>query len=76
MGYTYRDGGPMAAVWGWVAVSLTNILMAVALAELVSAYPVAGGSYVWCAPIECKISNFHFSFERMHSFLYIFQADG
>jgi hypothetical protein len=54
----------MAAVWGWVAVSLTNIFMAVALAELVSAYPVAGGSYVWCAPIECKISNFHFSFER------------
>ncbi|KAK9909069.1 hypothetical protein WJX75_006719 [Coccomyxa subellipsoidea] len=48
VGYTYRDGGPMAAVWGWMAVSLTNILMAVALAELVSAYPVAGGSYVWC----------------------------
>ncbi len=53
--YTYHDGGPLAAVWGWVAASLANLLMATAIAELVSAYPIAGGSYVWYLPYPSLI---------------------
>ena len=35
----YQNGGPVSAVWGWVAVSFTNLLVALSMAEIVSAYP-------------------------------------
>lgn len=43
----YMNGGPVAAVWGWFGVSLTNFLVALSMAEIVSAYPIAGGPYFW-----------------------------
>ncbi|KAK9902676.1 hypothetical protein WJX75_002307 [Coccomyxa subellipsoidea] len=44
----YEDGGPATAVWGWISVALMNIFVALSMAEIVSAYPIAGGPYFWC----------------------------
>ncbi|BDA41268.1 Amino-acid permease BAT1 [Coccomyxa sp. Obi] len=44
----YKDGYPVASVWGWVAVSFANLLLGTAMAELLSAYPICGGPYLWC----------------------------
>lgn len=43
----YVYGGPVAAVYGWVAASLANILVGLSMAEIASSYPVAGGPYFW-----------------------------
>jgi amino acid transporter len=43
------NGGPVSAVYGWIGVSITNLLVALSMAEIVSAYPIAGGPYFWCA---------------------------
>lgn len=43
----YTNGGPVSAVWGWFGVSITNVLVALSMAEIVSAYPCAGGPYCW-----------------------------
>ena len=43
----YVNGGPVAAVWGWFGVSFTNVLVALSIAEIASAYPIAGGPYIW-----------------------------
>jgi amino acid transporter len=39
----------VTAVWGWILVSVTNIFVALSMAEIVSSYPIAGGPYFWCA---------------------------
>ena len=46
----YTNGGPVSAVWGWILVATTNFFVALSMAEIVSAYPIAGGPYFWCAP--------------------------
>ncbi|KAK9908694.1 hypothetical protein WJX75_001534 [Coccomyxa subellipsoidea] len=43
----YTNGGPVSAVWGWVAVSIANIFVALSMSEIVSSYPIAGGPYFW-----------------------------
>ena len=43
----YMNGGPVSAVYGWIGVSCTNLLVALSMAEIVSAYPIAGGPYFW-----------------------------
>ncbi|ANB14005.1 Hnm1p [Sugiyamaella lignohabitans] len=40
-------GGPVALVWGWIIVCAFSLMVALSLAELASAYPVAGGQYSW-----------------------------
>lgn len=47
MPIAYVNGGPVAAVWGWVMVSVFTMLMALSMAEIASAYPLAGGPYFW-----------------------------
>lgn len=37
------SGGPVAVVWGLVAAGICNLSLAASLAELLSAYPTAGG---------------------------------
>ncbi|ANB11858.1 Hnm1p [Sugiyamaella lignohabitans] len=44
---TMNAGGPIALVWGWVIVCAFSLMVALSLAELTSAYPVAGGQYSW-----------------------------
>lgn len=43
----YTNGGPVSAIWGWVAVSIANLFVALSMAEIVSSYPIAGGPYFW-----------------------------
>ncbi|KAM0323047.1 hypothetical protein ACHAQA_009146 [Verticillium albo-atrum] len=38
-------GGPVAVIWGWVAVSMIIICVAMSLGEITSVYPTAGGVY-------------------------------
>ncbi|KAG2487638.1 hypothetical protein HYH03_013776 [Edaphochlamys debaryana] len=51
-------GGPVLAVWGWLAVSCLNLVNALCLAELASCMPAAIGSiYIFTArlsPWQCK----------------------
>ena len=52
----YINGGPVSATWGWITVSIASVLMAFSIAEIVSAYPIAGGPYFWCAlPCRCML---------------------
>ncbi|KAF5246282.1 hypothetical protein FAUST_1399 [Fusarium austroamericanum] len=45
MFYPLNGGGPVDVVWGWVAVSLIIICVALSLGEITSLYPTAGGVY-------------------------------
>ncbi|MDQ1725212.1 MAG: hypothetical protein QOG52_2240 [Frankiaceae bacterium] len=42
-------GGPRVATVGWVFVGVMSLLVALAMAEVCSAYPTAGGLYYWAA---------------------------
>ncbi|KAH8426542.1 putative amino acid permease [Aspergillus melleus] len=61
--YPLAGGGPVDIIWGWVAVSLIILCVAVSLAEITSVYPTAGGVYyqtfvlspVWCRRITSWI---------------------
>lgn len=44
-------GGPVALCWGWIFVSVGIACEACSLAELASAWPSAGGQYVWAAEL-------------------------
>ena len=40
-------GGPIMATWGWLLVGGFCILVALAMGEIASTYPTAGGLYYW-----------------------------
>ena len=42
------NGGPATLTFGWIGTCVFSICVVVCLAELTSAYPVAGGQYSWC----------------------------
>lgn len=44
-----RSGGPPVIIWSWIAICLLTLAVAYSLAEMCSAYPVAGGQYAWVA---------------------------
>ncbi|KAF2004016.1 amino acid transporter [Amniculicola lignicola CBS 123094] len=44
-----ESGGPPVMVWGWLAVCVFTLAVAYSMAEMCSAYPVAGGQYSWVA---------------------------
>ncbi|KAF2134784.1 GABA permease [Dothidotthia symphoricarpi CBS 119687] len=44
-----ESGGPPVMIWGWLAVCLVTLTVAYSMAEMCSAYPVAGGQYSWVA---------------------------
>ena len=44
-----ESGGPPVMVWSWVGISLVSLAVAYSMAEMCSAYPVAGGQYSWVA---------------------------
>lgn len=43
--YPLIGGGPVNVIWGWLAVSLIILCVAVSLGEITSVYPTAGGVY-------------------------------
>ncbi len=53
-GYGLKLVGPFS-IWTWVVVSFFQIILALALGEIVSIYPLAGGVYKWTE----RLSNEH-----------------
>ncbi len=50
-GYGMMTGGPVLIVWGWPFVGLMTLLVGLAMAEVCSSYPTAGGLYYWAAKL-------------------------
>ncbi len=46
-----NTGGPAVIVWGWPVVGLMTLLVGLAMAEVCSSYPTAGGLYYWSAKL-------------------------
>ena len=46
-GQAWNNGGPVAISWGWPLISIPILIIGFCMAELVSAYPTAGGIYWW-----------------------------
>src|SRR5919201_658011 len=47
----YNQGGPVAITWGWLIVGLFCIFVSLALGEIASTYPTAGGLYYWASKL-------------------------
>jgi amino acid transporter len=47
----FGQGGPVAATWGWIWVGLMSTIIALAMAEIASAFPTAGGLYYWASKL-------------------------
>jgi amino acid transporter len=47
----FNWGGPVAVSWGWLLVGLMSTIVALAMAEIASAYPTAGGLYYWASKL-------------------------
>jgi amino acid permease (GABA permease) len=44
-------GGPAVIVWGWPFVGIMTLLVGLAMAEVCSSFPTAGGLYYWAAKL-------------------------
>ncbi|HEY0573397.1 MAG TPA: amino acid permease [Pseudonocardia sp.] len=53
-GYGMATGGPSVIVWGWLGVGLLTLFVGLAMAEVCSAYPTAGGLYFFAAQLARK----------------------
>src|SRR5437764_913276 len=49
-----NTGGPMAIVIGWPLVGIMVTIVGLAMAEICSSYPTAGGLYYWAAKLGGK----------------------
>ena len=47
-------GGPAVIVWGWPFVGIMTLFVGLAMAEVCSSYPTAGGLYYWSAKLAPK----------------------
>src|SRR6478609_5192870 len=45
------EGGPAIIVWGWPIVGLMTLFVGLAMAEVCSSFPTAGGLYYWAAKL-------------------------
>jgi amino acid permease (GABA permease) len=50
-GFGLNTGGPAVIVWGWPFVGLMTLFVALAMAEVCSSFPTAGGLYYWSAKL-------------------------
>lgn len=50
-GFGMATGGPALIVWGWPVVALMTLFVGLAMAEVCSSYPTAGGLYYWSAKL-------------------------
>src|SRR6266404_6066692 len=53
-GYGMNTGGPSIIVWGWPIVGIMTLMVGLAMAEVCSSYPTAGGLYYWSAKLARK----------------------
>jgi hypothetical protein len=66
--YPLVGGGPANIIWGWVAVSIIILCVAISLGEITSVYPTAGGVYYqtfmlsppWCRKITSWICGWSY----------------
>jgi amino acid permease (GABA permease) len=49
-----NTGGPAVIIWGWLVVGVIVTLVGLAMAEIASVYPTAGGLYYWSAKLGGK----------------------
>jgi amino acid transporter len=47
----FNQGGPIAITWGWLLVGGFCIIVALALGEIASTFPIAGGPYFWASKL-------------------------
>ncbi len=50
-GFGMTTGGPAVIVWGWLGVGVMTLFVGLAMAEVCSSYPTAGGLYYWSAKL-------------------------
>src|SRR5215469_13050986 len=50
-GYGMATGGPAVIVWGWPFVGIMTLFVGLAMAEVCSSFPTAGGLYYWSAKL-------------------------
>src|SRR5829696_4183079 len=50
-GFGMNTGGPALIVWGWPFVGVMTLFVGLAMAEVCSSYPTAGGLYYWAAKL-------------------------
>jgi amino acid transporter len=50
-GTAWFYGGPVAASWGWPIVAGFILIIGLCMAEIVSAFPTAGGIYYWASKL-------------------------
>ena len=53
-GYGMITGGPVVIVWGWPFVGVMTLFVGLAMAEVCSSFPTAGGLYYWSAKLARK----------------------
>lgn len=56
-GYGMNTGGPALITWGWPVVGLMTLLVGLAMAEVCSSFPTAGGLYYWAAKLAPQRSS-------------------
>jgi amino acid permease (GABA permease) len=49
-----NTGGPALITWGWPFVGVMTLIVGLAMAEVCSSYPTAGGLYYWSAKLARK----------------------
>ena len=47
----FNQGGPIAITWGWLLVGAFCIIVSLAMGEIASTYPTAGGLYYWASKL-------------------------
>jgi amino acid transporter len=47
----FNQGGPIAITWGWLLVGFFCVLVSLAMGEIASTYPTAGGLYFWSSKL-------------------------
>jgi len=47
----FQWGGPVAVTWGWLLVGAFCIIVSLAMGEVASTYPTAGGLYYWASKL-------------------------
>ena len=50
-GFGMITGGPVIITWGWLFVGIMTLFVGLAMAEVCSSYPTAGGLYYWAAKL-------------------------
>jgi amino acid permease (GABA permease) len=53
-GFGMITGGPAVIVWGWPFVGIMTLFVGLAMAEVCSSFPTAGGLYYWAAKLARK----------------------